>query len=71
MLRWKVGVTKRDRIRNEYIKETVKVNEISKQIQEAKFRWYGLLRRRVGEYHLGREVMEMEVQGNRRRGTPK
>ena len=48
----------------------MKVTEISKKIQESRLRWYGHLRR-VGEDHVGREVMEMEVQGNRRRGRPK
>ena len=58
MLRWMVGVTRRDQIRNEYIRGTVKVTEISKKIQESRLRWYGHLRRRVGEDHVGREVME-------------
>ena len=71
MLRWMVGVTRRDQIRNEYIRGTVKVTEISKKIQESRLRWYGHLRRRVGEDHVAREVMEMEVQGDRRRGRPK
>ena len=71
MLRWMVGVTRRDRVRNDYIRGTVKVTEISKKIQESRLRWYGYLRRRVGEEHVGREVMDMEVQGNRRIGRPK
>ncbi|XP_037804916.1 uncharacterized protein LOC119599255 [Penaeus monodon] len=32
MLRWMVGVTRRDRIRNDYIRGTVEVMEISKKI---------------------------------------
>ena len=71
MLRWMVGVTRRNRIRNEYIRGTVKVTEISKKIQESRLRRYGHLRRRVGEYHVGRELMELELQGNRRRGRSK
>ncbi|XP_063590454.1 uncharacterized protein LOC134767383 [Penaeus indicus] len=70
MLRWMVGVTRRDEIRNEYIRGTVKVVEVSKKIQESRLRWFGHLRRRVGEDHVGTEVMEMEIQGNRR-GRPK
>ena len=71
MLRWMVGVTRRDRIRNEYIRGTLKVTKISQKIQKSRLRWYGHLRRRVGEDHVGREVMDMEVQGNRRRRRPK
>ncbi|XP_063854555.1 uncharacterized protein LOC135096746 [Scylla paramamosain] len=71
MLRWMVGVNRTDRIRNKYIRGTVKVVEVSKKIQESRLRWYGHLRRRVGEDHVGREIMEMEVEGVRRRGRPK
>ena len=71
MLRWSVGVTRRDRIRNEYIRGTVKVVEVSKKIQESRMRWYGHLKRRDGEEHVGREAMEMEVEGTRGRGRPK
>ena len=71
MLRWMVGVTRKDKIRNEYIRGTVKVVEVSRKIQESRLRWFGHLRRRVGEEHIAREAMEMEVQGNRRRGRPK
>ncbi|XP_063601129.1 uncharacterized protein LOC134777224 [Penaeus indicus] len=34
MLRWTGGVTRRDRIRNDYIRGTAKVVEISKKIQK-------------------------------------
>ena len=71
MLRWSVGVTRRDRIRNEYIRGIVKVVEVSKKIQESRMRWYGHLKRRDGEEHVGREAMEMEVEGTRERGRPK
>ena len=71
MLRWSVGVTIRDRIRNKYIRGTVKVGEVSKKIQESRMRWYGHLRRREGEDHVGREAMDMEVEGSRGRGRPK
>ncbi|XP_063598632.1 uncharacterized protein LOC134775104 [Penaeus indicus] len=38
MLRWMVEVTRRDRIRNEYVRGTVKVVEVSKKIQESRLR---------------------------------
>ena len=70
MLRWMCGVTKMDKIRNERIRGTVKVEKISKKIQERRLQWYGHVRRREDGY-VGRRVMEMEVPGRRRRGRPK
>ena len=70
MLRWTSGVTKLDRIRNERIRGTIKVTEISKKIQERRLQWYGHVRRREEEY-VGKRVMGMEVEGVRGRGRPK
>ena len=70
MLRWMCGVTREDRIRNEYVRGSTKVVEISKKIQEGRLRWYGHLLRR-DEDHVGRQIMEMEVEGRRRRGRPR
>ena len=62
MLRWMSGVTKLDRIRNERIRGTTKVGEISKKIQESRLKWYGHVLRRDDEY-VGKRVMGMEVRG--------
>ena len=70
MLRWMSGVTKLDRIRNERIRGTTKVGEISKKVQESRLKWYGHVLRREDEY-VGKRVMGMEVPGKRRRGIPK
>ena len=72
MLGWMSGVTKLDRIRNERIRRTTKVGEISKKVQESRLKWYGhvLLLRREDAY-VGKRVMAMEVPGKRRRGRPK
>ena len=70
MLRWMCGVTRNDRIRNEYIRGTTKVTEITNKIQEARLRWYGHVRRR-DENYIGRRMLELEVPGRRRRGRPK
>ena len=70
MLRWMSGVTREDRIRNEYIRGSTKVLEISRKAQEGRLRWYGHILRREEE-HVGRRTMEMEVRGRRRRGRPK
>ena len=41
-----VTVTKLDRIRNERIRGTTKVGEISKKVQESRLKWYGHVLRR-------------------------
>ena len=69
VLRWMFGVTKKDKIRNESIKGTVKVADISLNLQERRLKWYGHVMRRDGNY-VGRRVMEMEVPGRRRRERP-
>ena len=70
MLRWMCGVTRLDKIRNEKIRGTTKVGEISKKVQERRMRWYGHVMRRDEEY-VGKRVMGIEVQGSRNRGRPK
>ena len=70
MLRWMSGVTKLDRIRNEIIRGTTKVGEISKKVQESRLKWYGHVLRREDEC-VGKRVMGMEVPEKRRRGRPK
>ena len=69
MLRWMSGVTKLDIHRNERIRGTTKVGEISKKVQESRLKWYGYVLRREDEY-VGKRVMGMEVSGKIRRGRP-
>ena len=70
MLRFACGVTKLGRIRNEKIRETIKVTESSKKVQERRLQWYGHVMR-TDEAHAGKRVMEMEVPWRRNRGRPK
>ena len=70
MLRFAMGVTRKDKIRNEYIRSTVKVERLGMKMREGKLRWYGHVMRRDKEY-VGRRVIEMELPGKRRRGRSK
>ena len=54
ILRWLCGVTKLDRIRNEKIRGTAKVMEISKKINERRLRWHGHVMR-MDETYVGKE----------------
>ena len=70
MLRFAMGVTRKDKIRNEHIRSTVKVEQLGMKMREVRLRWYGHVMRRDQEY-VGRKMMEMELPGKRRRGRPK
>ena len=60
MLRFAMGVTRKDKIRNEYIKGTVKVEQLGMKIRKGRLRWYGHIMSRDKEY-VGRRMMEMEL----------
>ena len=70
MLRFAMGVTRKDKIRNEYIRSTVMVEWLGMKMREGRLRWYGHFMRRDQEY-VGRTMMEMELPGKRRRGRQK
>ena len=70
MLRFALGVTRKDGSKNEHILETVKVGQISKKMRESRLQWYGHVKRREDAY-VGRRVLEMELPGKREVGRPK
>ncbi|KAK3526878.1 hypothetical protein QTP86_003612 [Hemibagrus guttatus] len=50
MLRFSLGVTRLDRIRNEYIRGTAHVGRLGDKVREARLRWFGHVQRReIGE----------------------
>ena len=61
MLRWMCGVTKLDKIRNERIRGTIKVEKISKKVQERRLHWYGHVMRRDEEY-VGKRLWRWKCQ---------
>ena len=70
MLRFAMGVTRKDKIRNEYIRSTVKVERLEMKMRKGRLSWYGHVMRRDQEY-VGRKKIEMELPGKRRRRRPK
>ena len=70
MLRSMSGVTKMDRVRNEYIRGSLNVTEVSNKEQEARLRWYGHVMI-SSEEQVAREAMDKEVDERRRRGRHK
>ena len=70
MLRFALGVTRKDGIKNEHLRGAVKVGRISRKVRESRLRWYGHVKRRDDAY-VGRRVLEMEFPGKRKVGKPK
>ena len=70
MLRLAMGVTRKDKIRNEYIRGTVQVERLGMKMRERRLRWYGHVMRRDQEY-VKRKIMEMELPRKRKKVRPK
>ena len=70
MLRFSMGVTRKDKIRIDFIRSTVKLEQLGMKMRKGRLRWYGHVMKRDQEY-VGRRVMEMELPGKRKRGRPK
>jgi len=66
ILRWISGVTKYDRIRNEYVRERIKVASIVDKMRKNRLRWF-IMRRE--DLEALRTVMELSV--DERRGRRK
>ena len=62
--------TLRDHVRNDNIKERLKVESIAERCRKARLRWFGHVKRRDQEY-VGRKTMEMAPPGRRKRGRSK
>ncbi|KAK3570045.1 hypothetical protein QTP86_009590 [Hemibagrus guttatus] len=56
MLRFSLGVTRLDRIRNEYIRGTAHVGRLGDKVRETRLRWFGHVQRRERK---GRELADM------------
>ena len=56
MLRFAMGVTRKDKIRSKHIRGTVKVERLGIKMRESRLRWYGHVMRRDKEV-VGRKMM--------------
>ena len=67
MVSWALGVRRKDKIRNEYVRGTVKIAKLGDKLGNARLRWYGHIKRRKEDY-MGKRMMEMTVPGRRKKG---
>ena len=70
MLRWSLGWTMLDKVRNERVRELANVTRFGEKVRESRLRWYGHVKMKDPEY-VGNKVLEMANPGKRRRGRPK
>ena len=67
MLQWMCGVIKKDKIRNEHVRGSVKVAPVTTKVTEKRLEWYRHVKRMdVG--HMLRRMLDAPVPGKRRRG---
>ena len=65
-----VAVTRKHKIKNEYMRGTVKIAKLGDKLRNARLRWYGHMKRRE-EGYMGKTMLEMAVPGRRKRGRPR
>uniref|UniRef100_A0A8C4XDT7 C2H2-type domain-containing protein n=1 Tax=Erpetoichthys calabaricus TaxID=27687 RepID=A0A8C4XDT7_ERPCA len=70
MLRFALGVTRMDRIRNEDIRGSAQVGRLGDKVREARLRWFGHVQRR-DEGYIVRRMLRIELIGKKRRGRTK
>ena len=70
MLRWALGVTRLDKIKNKHVRGTAHVRQFGDKARETRLRWFGHVKRR-DEAYVGRRMLEMDLPGRRKRGRPK
>ena len=66
MCRWACGPTLRYHVRNDNIRERLKVESITERCRKARLRWFGHVKRRDQDY-VGRKTLEMVPPGRRKR----
>ena len=59
VLKFAMGVIRKDKIKNEYIRGTVKVKWLGMKMREGRLRWYGYVMRRDQEY-VRKRVMKIK-----------
>ncbi|KAK3514261.1 hypothetical protein QTP70_012099 [Hemibagrus guttatus] len=62
MLSFSLGVTRLDRIRNEYIRGTAHVGRLGDKVREARLRWFGHVQRRESEDSFELHSVDLELE---------
>ena len=71
MLRWICGHTKRDRVRNDDIRERFVVAPIEEKLVQHRLRWFGYVQRKPPEALVRSGILSHDSNVKRDRGIPK
>ena len=70
VLRLIIGLTRRDRVRNEVVREKLGVEPVLEYIEKSQLRWYGHVKR-LETTRYARKYLEWQPRGRRPRGRPR
>jgi hypothetical protein len=70
MLRWICGHTRRDRVRNDDIRERLGVAPVEEKLVQHRLRWFGHIQRRPAEAPIRNGVIRRTGNNKRGRGQP-
>ena len=71
MLRWICGHTRRDRVRNDDIRDRLGVAPIEEKLVQHRLRWFGHVQRRPPEAPVRSGILSQDSNVKRGRGRPK
>ena len=67
MLRFALGMTRMDKSKNEFIRETAAIEQIGNQLKESRLSWYGFMLQR-DEGCVGKRVIGVQLPRTRSQG---
>ena len=70
MPRWMNGWTRADRVKNRFVRDSMKAADIRLRVTERRLKWFGHVKRREEE-HVLRRAESMELPGSRGSGRPR
>jgi hypothetical protein len=70
MLRWICGHTRRDRVRNDDIREKLRVTPVEEKLVQHRLRWFGHMQQRPTEVPIHNGVIRQTGNKKRARGRP-